>query len=69
MATIKFYLLKFLLRKGLFNSCGHPLSLTIARHIEVVLKAGEDYAATLDYRMDFLCVSIKKRLISRVDAG
>ena len=69
MAMIKFYLLKFLLRKGLFNSCGRPLRLTIARHTEVVVKAGEDYAETLGYRMECVCVTIKKGLIFRADAG
>jgi hypothetical protein len=45
------------------------LRLTIARHTEVVLKAGEDYAATVDYRVDYVCVNMKKRLIFRANAG
>jgi len=69
MTMIKFYLLEFLVRKGLFNSCGRPLRLTIARYTEVVLKAGEDYAATVDYRVDYVCVNMKKRLIFRANAG
>ena len=35
----------------------------------VVSRDGEDYAATRDYRLDRVSVTIKKGLISRVDVG
>jgi hypothetical protein len=69
MAKIKFYLPKFLLRKDLLNSHGCPLRLTFTTYTQVVVKTGEDYAATRDYSMNRVSVSIKNRLISRVDIG
>ena len=35
----------------------------------VVSRDGEDFPATLDYRLDRVSVTIKKGLISRVDVG
>lgn len=65
----KFYLLKYRLGKDLINSYGRPLRLILTRHTPVVLRDGEYYAATLDYRIDRVSVTIKKELISRVDVG
>ena len=69
MAMSKFYLPEYRLGKDLLNSCGRPLRLILTRHTPVVVKNGEDYAATLDYMIDRVSVTIKKELISGVDVG
>ena len=69
MAMSMFYLPEYRLGKDLLHSCGRPLRLILTRHTPVVVKDGEDYAATLDYMIDRVSVTIKKELISRVDVG
>ena len=64
-----FYLPEYRLGKDLLNSYGRPLRLILTRHTPVVVEDGEDYAATLDYMIDRVSVTIKKELISRVDVG
>ena len=69
MAMSKFYLPEYRLGKDLLNSYGRPLRLILTRHTQEIVKDGEHYAATLDYRIDRVSVTINKELISRVDVG
>ncbi len=69
MAMPKFHLPEYRLGKDLLNSDGRPLRLILTRHKQEIVKDGEYYAATLDYRIDRVSVTINKELISRVDGG
>jgi hypothetical protein len=69
IAISKFYPLISGHTKDFLDSCGHLLRSNLAREIEIVVQAGEDYAATFDYRVDRVSVAIKKGWISRVDLG
>jgi hypothetical protein len=59
----KFYPLISGHTKDFLDSCGRLLRSNLAREIEIVVQAGEVYAATFDYRVDRVSVTMKKQLI------
>ena len=69
MAMSKFYLPEYRLGKDHLNSYARPFRLILTRHTQEIVKDGEHYAATLDYRIDRVRVTSNKELISRVDGG